>query len=1128
MPTNNRQNNLLVNQDWEIVYESFRNADFKSYDYQTLRKSMIDYIKIYYPEDFNDFIESSEYIALIDMIAYLGQSLAYRTDLNARENFIDTAERRDSILKLAKLVSYVPKRNIPSNGLLKFVSVQSTETLFDSNGTDLTNLIIKWDDNTNLNWYEQFITILNAAMPTNQKFGRPANTKMISNIKTDEYSIETPVGITPVFDYTSIVNGTGLNFEIVSATTQNKDYIYESPPKVSNPFNILYRNDNRGNASNNTGFFFLFKQGTMRSESVNFTESIPNNKYSVNYNNINNDDVWLFETNSTATSQLEWEKLPSVSGINVIYNNSEIKKSYQINSRNNDQIDLIFGDGTFSQIPQGLFTVYFRTSVGTTYSISPEEMQDISIVIPYFSNRFNRIEQLTVTASLKYTVSNALVRESIEEIKLKAPQQYYTQNRMITGEDYNIFPYTSFSSISKIKAVNRLSSGISRFLEISDKTGKYSSTNIFGEDGILYKNSKDKLSLSFSWVTRNDINRVVQNNIKPLLKKKEIMHFYYKYFKRYPLTNLFWVSKTVGTGASTGYFIDGLSNPTQVGNNVGGNLKYIDKNAILIFSPGSNKYFDGSNQIKEIPFSGIVPSSGKLFLYTSILNLLGNGTQNINTVGEGPVKLTEIVPSGALLTTVIPSFGNSLSSDIITIISENISSYSEFGLSYNQKSKSWQVIFSENIDETSPFSQTHQGNQTGQNLDSSWLILFKLSNSRYDVIIRSLEYVFESYADTKFYFDKNTKVFDSITGKTINDTIKILKLNGDQLTGQILSDDVSFYIYDQLVESDGFVNNKQCFLTYVDSDSDGIPDNPDSFDIILSDQTKNIFFEKSNGYSNFLEYISLPVNTVETNYATKIDILKNINNFVIGKIFFATEEKKYYVINSSRQLVENTNYLEYIGRANLFFQYKHNATSDRRLDPSPLNLIDMYILTKNYEENYKSWLLNDSVFEEPTAPSSEELRLEYQDLNNYKSISDTIIFNSAKFKPLFGEKAEPNLRASFKVIKNPSINLSDNEIKSQVLRLLNIFFDTANWNFGDTFYFTELATYIQQNMAPNITSILIVPKSKNQIYGSLQQISSNSDEILISAATIDNIEIISSITASQILTESNDINIIIN
>ena len=78
MANTTRQSNLLVNQDWTKIYESFKNADFQSYDFQTLRKAMIDYLRSYYPEDFNDYTESSEYIALIDLIAFLGQNLAFK------------------------------------------------------------------------------------------------------------------------------------------------------------------------------------------------------------------------------------------------------------------------------------------------------------------------------------------------------------------------------------------------------------------------------------------------------------------------------------------------------------------------------------------------------------------------------------------------------------------------------------------------------------------------------------------------------------------------------------------------------------------------------------------------------------------------------------------------------------------------------------------------------------------------------------------------------------------------------------------------------------------------------------------------------------------------------------------
>ena len=49
----------------------------------------------------------SEYIALIDMIAYLQTESAFPTDLNARENFLELAERRESVLRLARLLSII-------------------------------------------------------------------------------------------------------------------------------------------------------------------------------------------------------------------------------------------------------------------------------------------------------------------------------------------------------------------------------------------------------------------------------------------------------------------------------------------------------------------------------------------------------------------------------------------------------------------------------------------------------------------------------------------------------------------------------------------------------------------------------------------------------------------------------------------------------------------------------------------------------------------------------------------------------------------------------------------------------------------------------------------------------------
>jgi hypothetical protein len=94
--------------------------------------------------------------------------------------------------------------------------------------------------------------------------------------------------------------------------------------------------------------------------------------------------------------------------------------------------------------------------------------------------------------------------------------------------------------------------------------------------------------------------------------------------------------------------------------------------------------------------------------------------------------------------------------------------------------------------------------------------------------------------------------------------------------------------------------------------------------------------------------------------------------------------------------------------------------------------------------------------------------------------------------------------------------VSDNDVKTSVISAINSYFDINNWDFGETFYFSELAAYLHNQLAPNISSVLIVPTSENSVFGSLLQINAEFNEIIQSAATVDNVQIITAITAAQI------------
>lgn len=1121
MSTTTRQSDLLVNQDWTKLYQAFREADFQSYDFQTLRKAMIDYLRIYYPEDFNDYLESSEYVALIDLIAFLGQSLAFRTDLNARENFIDTAERRDSVLKLAKLISYNPKRNIAASGFLKITSVSSTEQIYDSDGLNLSNLIIKWNDTTNLNWQEQFNTVVNATLGGNQSIGKPSGSKLIGGITNEEYQVNLVPGTLPIYKFNATVENTNMPFEIVSATSIGEQYIYEVPPRPNNSLGIVYKNDGLGNGSVNTGFFFYFKQGSLKHHDFSLQESIPNRVVNLNVDNINEKDVWLYAVDNNNLISNEWNKIPAVNGTNIIYNDGAAKNSFQVNSRANDQIDLVFGDGVFASVPQGTFRCYYRQSSGLTYKITPDEMQNITVPISYVA-KSGRVETATFTISLQYTVANSVARETLDEIRTKAPQQYYTQNRMVTAEDYNIFPYTNFNSVSKVKAINRTSSGISRYLDVVDVTGKYSSTNIFAEDGYLYLES-GSTSFDFVWNTDSEINQVIKNQVLPLIRGQELQHFYYKNYPKSPVTGLKWKVFSNSSGNSTGCFVSSAGTEIQVGPgaNISKNYQFIGPGAIIELAAPIGKYFDSHNELKLLPASGKIPQGGSAVLHSAVARLINNGIGGALSDGTGPVVLSNLIPTDSLVTFVYPAFNNDFTNTFISSIIDQVKSYRDFGVRYSQDTGTWAVIDHQNLNIASDFSTNFSGDTAGLNRDSSWLCSFVASGTIYTINVRGLNYVFESAKETKFYYDNSVKIFDPKTGLTVNDNVKILKVNSAPVSGAPYTQDITWVVHKQVPETDGYVNTSKVYLTFADSDNDGIPDNPDVFNLTVATTDSFVYFEKFYSYGTFETLVPIDEALVDSDFSTVSEMLPHISEYPVGQIWYMKGENKFYVsyisTNNIRRPREVTNYVAKIGRSGLYFQYRHNSPNYRRIDPSPNSIIDLYILTKAYDTDYRAWVLdNTGKVTKPEAPTGEELRIQFSELENYKCVTDAIVYNAAKFKPLFGKKASPDLQATFKVIKNPSLTLSDSEIRAQVLAVINAYFQTTNWDFGDTFYFSEMSAYLHASLTPLISSVIIVPNDANLTYGALQQIASAPDEILVSAATVDNIEIISSITAAQL------------
>ena len=172
-------------------------------------------------------------------------------------------------------------------------------------------------------------------------------------------------------------------------------------------------------------------------------------------------------------------------------------------------------------------------------------------------------------------------------------------------------------------------------------------------------------------------------------------------------------------------------------------------------------------------------------------------------------------------------------------------------------------------------------------------------------------------------------------------------------------------------------------------------------------------------------------------------------------------------------------------------------------------------MPRGYDQNFRTWLKNGGT--KPIPSTSDQLRISYSTtLDSQKALSDQIIYHPVAYKILFGTNSEEEYQATFKVVKNPSTNLSNSVIKTNVISAINEFFALDNFDFGDTFYFTELATYIHNKMAPDLLTVVIVPNQATQSFGSLFQVTGSSDEIFISGATVNDVEIIDAIGANQL------------
>lgn len=1046
---------------FELVYKAFQDINFKSFDFNTVKQSLIDYVKLYFPEVFNDFIESSEFIAHLEIFAYVAELFIYRVDINSHENFLPVANRKESVLRLAKFISYNGSRNVAGRGLLKINSIQTSEAIYDARGRTLQNVAIVWNDQLNPYWKEHFIQVFNRI--SSQPYGTVnANERIqFQDMLFELYQLNNLPTETGVLPFSVTAAGQTIPMESVPVQLTKSGPIERRPQGGAGQFSLVYGSDGLGDQSNMTGFFMMTKQGTLSRTRVQLDGRTPNQTVDINIDNINETDVWVNNVDPTTNEILddgsigfgksgEWVSINAESAENVIFNTLANPNKYEIATRDNDQITVVFGDGEFASVPSGTFDIWTRSSMNDDLIIPKANIQDITFTFRYQDER-NQQHTLTIVAGITAPIQNSYASEDIERIRRVAPSVYYTQDRMVNARDYNSYLLKD-PSILKLKAINRTFAGQSKYRAYDDFGGDpsetYDDVQLFGTDLAVFFDNDASYQYVSSFV---DPMVLVNNNIEPILANGDF---------------------------NTYCVVHGYANTNR-----------------LVFNNSVGMIVDPTDSTVTVP-DFLNPLTNKLER-TSILYALGadvvvGGVTYTNPNATFPVKIY-------------------FDSDLMRWRTTVTSTFDPFP----QKTDPTILI---QVDKTT----------IGFN---KWVV----QNTTTKVVAHS--------NTTRFWNTTTDPVLSFDTGNRSKDTIEILKLNTSANRNQLLTQSITVPVtgqptIDVTYKEAGQNNVSQLLLAGVTAYTsqlvlDPLLDPTYTFTgTFIQDQQIELPFYYTIGTNAILidtenvvegpathaevvtNLVTVPSSTVTTFNVKKYDRVL-FNRTDVNAMWTVIDEPTPDHWVSQMQDTSGL-YMVKRGRSALNFLWRHYTTQYHLIDPAVTNIVDALVLTKPYYVNMRRWLAGE-LNNRPVPPTPFELRTSYSKLLANAMLSDTVVLKPGKLRLLFGNKSIAELRGSFRVVRSSSSILTDNEIKIRIVDVIYDYFDISRWEFGQPFYFTELATAIHNELGMNIETVALAPlqlgESIDQI---LMQIVPKDDEIFMPDVTIDNIEIVNTMVRTNI------------
>jgi len=402
--------------------------DYTKREFTSNYEELVRILQQRFPQDWTDFFNSNIGVALLHAISYDFSLLSFMLDKQANESYLETAQLRANVLRIANQIGYQPSAATASSisvnaeltspqldpvTITKGTEVKTLDGLVFEVSDDyviaagdvsMNELLVDADPAREVTFVQGSINItFNGALPTNVGIG--ASLRATTGADTNFYQIVeiSSDRLTAVIDLPWSVADTVSEYEIYNQQITLSQGESKSTQVVSN--------------------------GT---ENQSFTTP---------------DTSAIQGSVSVFVDGVEWTEVESL----IL---SDAGQDFEVSYDDKDRAIIRFGDGIIGAIPpnNAVIDIYYRVGGGSVGNIA---RSSIRTTINGFIGVSGTV-QVFVTNPANVG-SGGEDRETIEHIKIFAPRSVRTNDRAVTGEDYqtlsSVYVDDEFGAVARAVAV---------------------------------------------------------------------------------------------------------------------------------------------------------------------------------------------------------------------------------------------------------------------------------------------------------------------------------------------------------------------------------------------------------------------------------------------------------------------------------------------------------------------------------------------------------------------------------------------------------------------------------------------------------------------------------------------------